>query len=399
MKNIYPKLLEKLREKTPVVLAVTVDTTGSSPQVPGASALFTAEGLLAGTLGGGMLEADSGALAAEALKTGESRLLTFTMTADISRKEEAVCGGEALILIDARPGEHQKTFQALVESLDRRRPGVLVTRIDASGEAEATRISRSWVEAGERKPGEPGIPAPFTGAELEEILASAHPRFISLKGKAPGKEREGGAGRKSFLYMEPLFPLPRLVIAGAGHIGRALCHLGSLLDFEVTVIDDRPRFANPENLPQADRIVVEDIGKAVASIPKAPDTYIVIVTRGHSHDAEALRACINSRAGYIGMIGSRRKIALMREAFLQNGWASAARFDRVHAPIGLDIGSKTVQEIAVSIAAELVLVRNRNQPSKPQPSASSRKEYPAFSAESGTALRIPAGGAGNEEKS
>jgi len=96
-------------------------------------------------------------------------------------------------------------------------------------------------------------------------------------------------------------------------------------------------------------------------LPQTADTYWVIVTRGHSHDSEALKSCIQSNVAYIGMIGSARKISLIRDRFIEKGWATSSQFDRVHAPIGIDIQSKTVQEIAVSIAAELVLVRNRIQ--------------------------------------
>jgi len=133
------------------------------------------------------------------------------------------------------------------------------------------------------------------------------------------------------------------------------------LNFEVTVMDDRHEFANKENIPDADHIIVDEIGRAVKNIPLSSDTFLVIVTRGHHHDAEALRECINSDAAYIGMIGSSRKIKLMRQKFLTEGWATSRQFGRVHAPIGIDIGSKTVEEIAISIAAQLVLVRTQIQ--------------------------------------
>jgi xanthine dehydrogenase accessory factor len=151
--------------------------------------------------------------------------------------------------------------------------------------------------------------------------------------------------------------LPRLVIAGAGHVGKALAHLGNLLDFEVMVIDDRPEFASQENVPDADGIVVGDIASAVKEIPDSPENYFVIVTRGHRNDAEALRAALGRGAAYVGMIGSRTKVDLMRREFLDKGWATEEEWGRVRAPIGLEIGSKTVEEIAVSIAAELVRVR------------------------------------------
>jgi len=168
----------------------------------------------------------------------------------------------------------------------------------------------------------------------------------------------------TLLFLEPIFPFPSLIIAGAGHVGQAVAHLGSLLDFEVTVIDDRPEYCNNKRIPDADHFIIEDIGKAIHKIPKTPDTYIVIVTRAHRNDSDALRECINSEAAYIGMIGSKRKIRLTREKFLEKGWATPFQFNRIHAPIGMEIGSKTVQEIAVSICAQLILVRRQKHKSK-----------------------------------
>jgi len=189
--------------------------------------------------------------------------------------------------------------------------------------------------------------------ELGDILRRGNPRL------ARRAENRGKVNEQRLLFLEPLHPLARLVIAGAGHVGQALAHLGKFLDFEVTVIDDRPEFASLERIPEADAFIVGDIGQVVRDFPVSADTCIVIVTRDHSHDAEALRACLRSTAAYIGMIGSSRKVALMREKFLGQGWATAAEFDRVHAPVGLRIGSKTVEEIALSIAAELVLTRSK----------------------------------------
>jgi xanthine dehydrogenase accessory factor len=160
-------------------------------------------------------------------------------------------------------------------------------------------------------------------------------------------------------FAEFINPLPRLVIAGAGHLGRALSHLGKLLDFEVTVIDDRPEYANIRNLPDADHIVAEDIGRSMAAVDTDTDTYCVIVTRGHNHDCEALRPLIGAGAAYVGMIGSHHKVAVMKKRFLNEGWATREQWDQIHAPVGIPIGSQTVQEIAVSIAAQLVEIRNK----------------------------------------
>ncbi len=351
MKNIYARLLDELKDKR-LVLATIVATKGSSPQVPGVSALFSKKGLLTGTLGGGILEARAEEKAMVCLQSGESSVARFDLFADISSEEEAICGGEATILFDAQPSENESTFQELVHSLDKRQSGILVTRIDRQRE-DIVRLARSWVEKED-----------IFGEESEK-LGMPH-REVIKKAFSTGKpvylpdlmKKAGGGGS---IYLEPQFPLSKLVIAGAGHVGQAVSHIGHLLDFEVTVIDDRPEFANKDMVPEADYIIVKDIGKAVAEFRKTADTYLVIVTRGHSHDAVALKACITSDVAYIGMIGSGRKIALMREKFIDSGWATASQFDRVFAPIGIDIQSKTVQEIAVSIAAELVKVRNQVQ--------------------------------------
>jgi xanthine dehydrogenase accessory factor len=160
------------------------------------------------------------------------------------------------------------------------------------------------------------------------------------------------------LLLEPVIPSPRLIIAGAGHIGRALSQIGSMLDFEVTIIDDRPEFANTDNIPSANHIITADIGDSINRIEKGDDTYFVIVTRGHRDDGKALKACIGSDAAYIGMIGSKTKVALMRREFIEEGWATEEQWGKIFAPIGLDIKSKTVEEIAVSIAAQLIQIKN-----------------------------------------
>jgi xanthine dehydrogenase accessory factor len=157
--------------------------------------------------------------------------------------------------------------------------------------------------------------------------------------------------------LEPVVPRPLLLIAGGGHIGQALARQAVLIGFDVTVLDDRPEFADPARFPESATTRCAPVAESIASFPVARDTYIVIVMRGHRHDAEALEACIHAPAAYIGMIGSTRKAALMRQSFLEPGIATEEELDRVFAPIGLDIGAATVPEIATSIAAQLVAVR------------------------------------------
>ena len=363
-KNIYPNVVPWLEQGQPLALATIIETTGSTPQIPGASALFSEQGLLLGTLGGGILEAEAQERALRCLKSGRSLIYELKLRGDAVAGEEALCGGSATILIDGSPGDHLDTFERLRTGIRDRRSGLLVTQMEFRQGRDAA-IRRFWLEEAKDPVGLAQRRFPLDPAEIRKARREGRPRLFPIKEgktgktKREGKERRAKKDRKdTFCFLEPLSPLPRLVIAGAGHIGRAVARLGQLLDFEVTVIDDRAEYANRRRLPEADTIMVDDIGRAVAGFPVEPDTYIVIVTRGHLNDAEALRACIKSSAAYIGMVGSRRKIALMREEFMAKRWATAREFDRIHAPIGLPIGSKTVEEIAVSIAAELVQVRS-----------------------------------------
>lgn len=348
--NIYRVILLRLEQKEPLALATIVAAEGATPQVPGASALFSERGLLLGTLGGGMLEADAQQKALPCLKKGHSVLYRFDLRGEDVGAVEPVCGGSAWVLIDGSPADHREAWRCLGEALRARRSGLLATQINQRA-GEKVEVKRLWFDEG----------AAPEGRENERLGRLARERTEARRKKEPVFVRDMriSKDRHASFFLEPLFPFPRLLIVGAGHIGRAVAHLGSRLDFEVTVIDDRPEYASRERFPEAASLLVGGIDRTTRAFPVSPDTYVVIVTRGHSHDAEALRALIRSPAAYVGMIGSRHKVALMKERFLSEGWATPREWDRVHTPIGLKIGSRTVEEIAVSIAAELVQVRNR----------------------------------------
>jgi xanthine dehydrogenase accessory factor len=159
------------------------------------------------------------------------------------------------------------------------------------------------------------------------------------------------------LLFEISRPPLELVICGGGHVGQAVARAARLLDFIVTVIDDRADFASREKFPDPEvRLVADDFTSALRSLKIVPITHIVIVTRGHRHDEMCLREVIDKPARYIGMIGSRRRTTTIREHLRREGVA-AELLRRIHAPIGLDIGAQTPEEIALSILAEIVLVR------------------------------------------
>jgi len=308
-----------------LALATVTSTAGSTPQKQGCLALFGDAGLLAGTVGGGMVENQVAGIIRNALPLKKSGYYRFDLDKDIRAEEEAICGGHMNILIDANPGIHHPVFKQLAASIQQGIPGVLITRVIIRPDHPVA-IKRYWVAA-------------------DDMNSLADERF---------REAED-----ELVFLEQVLPPPKLVIAGAGHIGKAMAHLGNLLDFEVTVIDDRQEYANNANIPDADHLVVGNIGRSVQQVMKTQDTYIIIMTRGHKDDAEALRACIGTGVAYIGMIGSRKKMALLRESFINNGWAAAEQWEKIHSPVGIDIQSKTIQEIAVSIAAQLIQVRNQ----------------------------------------
>lgn len=351
-KFIYAELVESLNKKRPCVLATVTGTTGSAPQVPGSSAVFGKKGLFSGTVGGGVVEFNIQKQAAQAIQSKKSGYFRFNLNNDISGGNAAICGGGMRILMDGSPEKHLSVFTELIQSYFSRVPGVLVT-LAKSNNPESLNIERYWVtRQNQHKISQKLHREVLT--KLEEMLWEIKSGdFLEI---ATFTSPESG---DCHAFLESVVPLPRLIIAGAGHVGKALAHMGKLLGFDVTVWDDRPEFANKENLPETENILCGEMKKTLGKIVPDRDTFIVIVTRGHKSDSEVLKRFIGSNAGYIGMMGSRKKVVQLRGLFLENGWATPEQWDKVHTPIGLPIQAKTVQEIAVSIAAELVQERSR----------------------------------------
>jgi xanthine dehydrogenase accessory factor len=351
MRNIYLQIAGNLNDINNLVLATVTGTEGSTPQKPGSSALFNRGGLVAGTVGGGVLEGKVQILAKETIDSGIPGIHFFSLDNSILGGEDALCGGKISVLIDPVLQKNIDAFKALTKSGEARIPGILITLITTCKNNE-TSINRYWMTEGD-KDLFPGELWPYVEPEFRNLLSGTD-SYDFREIKLPDLKEE----HSRILFLEPVIPQPRLIIAGAGHIGKALSQIGSMLDFEITVIDDRAEFANRGNIPLANHIIIDDIGKAIGTIQKGKDTYIVIVTRGHKDDRDALKACIRSGAAYIGMIGSKNKVELMRGEFIGNGWASEEQWNKIFAPVGIDIKSKTVEEIAVSIGAQLVKVKN-----------------------------------------
>ncbi|HRX86238.1 MAG TPA: XdhC family protein [Phycisphaerae bacterium] len=297
--NLFETIVRNLDAGERVALCAVVKTRGSTPQSPGALMLLDERMRTVGTLGGGCVEAEVCKRAFELLGRGEAGLLTFQLDHDYGWDDGLICGG-----------------------------GMDVAVMPLSESARA--------------------------GDFRRILADME---AGIAARVPLRVRHENAWCEYSVLVEAE---PKLVIAGAGHVGAQLAKICVDLEFDVTVIDDRGDFASAQRLPAPIKPLVGDIEQTLRSHPIDRDTYVVIVTRGHNHDEQALSAVIRSKAKYIGMIGSRRKIKLIFDDLAAAG-VDPALLERVHAPIGLEINSVTVPEIALSIAAQLVAVRRENQ--------------------------------------
>ena len=194
-------------------------------------------------------------------------------------------------------------------------------------------------------------------AELDrKAMALARTMLVGKGGT--GAREVTVAGTMYTLYFEPFRPPPELLIVGAGHIARPLCRIGAMLGFRVTVLDDRPEFATRERFPEAERVIRADFADPFRDTPLGSQSHLVLVTRGHRYDYDALRDALRRpvELPYVGMVGSRRRVRAALEQLAQDG-IPPDRLHEIHTPIGLDIGAETPAEIAVAIAAEIVRAR------------------------------------------
>lgn len=194
-----------------------------------------------------------------------------------------------------------------------------------------------------------------------EVMEQEKPRTLTFNLNQDPKYDTGlVCGGTLDIFLEPVLPAALLYIFGAGHVAHSLYQTAQDAGFDVIVIDDRETYANRERFPEAQEVISEDFEQAMARLEISESAYIVIVTRGHRDDMRVLRWAVGTKARYVGMIGSKRKtIAIFRE--LRREGLPAKLFERVHAPIGLDIGAVTPEEIAISITAELIAVRRKSE--------------------------------------
>jgi xanthine dehydrogenase accessory factor len=344
LRDVHQAIVDRADRRQAFALAVVFRDQGHTPRKAATKALIDAAGVISGTIGGGAVEAEAQRRAVVAIRTGCPAVFEFALDGESAAAIEPVCGGSMRILLDPTAANQRAVYAQAAAARRQRQSGVLVTLLE---HAPDPHVSACWVAAASAATA--GV---FPGAEtICACLADGTARHVVQDATATGARLEA--------LVEPLLPPPLLVIAGGGHVGQAVALQAGLVGFEVLVIDDRPEFTDPGLFPAGVATRCTHIAGELARLALGPDTFVVIVTRGHQQDEQVLAACIRRPAAYIGMIGSRRKVALLRASLCEAGIASAADLDRVYAPIGLDIGAQTVPEIATSIVAQLVAVRRK----------------------------------------
>ncbi len=360
MRDLLSRLLEYLAQGQPVVYCRLVATRGSTPQKAGAAMLVLANGSQYGTLGGGCVEAEVKRAALTALADGGPRRVQFQLDHDYGWDDGLICGGRMDILIwplnDLRAQPYFLELAQLYAGGGGGTEAICAVNCHKGGDESGNNGPHPLSEL---------PPACFVfdkDGQLRQTLtdvaclAPEVPKYVTAY-LPPWQRQAKPQGIAGILYL----PIPmkyRLLIVGAGHVGLAVAKLAADLDFDVWVIDDRAELVTEQRFPMATRRIAGEFQQLLPELAGQAATYCLIVTRGHNHDQEALFHLVESGAEYIGMIGSQRKIRLIFANLRAEGISEAA-LKAVHAPVGIDIGSQTVPEIAVSIAAELVAYRNR----------------------------------------
>lgn len=309
MLTFYHQLADALERGT-VVLATVTAVKGSVPREVGAKMGVCVDGSLFGTIGGGAGEAKVYHQALAVLQSGEKQFVSIDLSGAPQRDTQGVCGGQMQLWLEHWEGEAARSLvQQIVKALTLRQAGAIVT--------------------------------PFHTKKFPYLLQPSDLTTIQVT-------PEG--------MVEPLLPPPLLVIVGAGHVAVPLAQIAQLAGFEIVVVDDRPEFACPDRFPVGATVLAQPVTQALAHLPAISDLYAALVTRGYQHDLEPLQVLLNRPVRYIGMIGSEKRVRLVQQALLKKGYG-AELLKTLYAPIGLDIGALTPEEIAVSICAELIQVR------------------------------------------
>lgn len=343
MSDIWTDICERLKDGKPVAMATIANEDGSTPRSAGSKMLVGEEGILSGTVGGGLGEAMTIDAAKEVLKTGKSAVIPIDMTGRIPEGADLVCGGHLDIFVEQIRPEQMDFYTTLRDRYNDSKDSILVT--DVEGKAEPSLIY----------PDDKVIGTPLSA----EAIAQVREDLPSTAGLV------AAAGKKYFV--ENVRGPIRLVLAGGGHVSRAVAYLADYCGFRLSIIDDRPEFPTRDRFPMVEPDHLATVPKFIDCLkpeiiggPTNGNCFIAILTRGHAYDADVLIQALRTEAGYIGMIGSRTKRAGVYEKMLGLGFTQKD-LDRVYSPIGIKMAAETPEEIAVSIVAELINVRAERQ--------------------------------------
>ncbi len=343
METIYRALQEFLNNEESVAVATVVEVKGSAPREVGAKMIVHPSGRIVGTIGGGYGEANVIRTAQDVIESGQATQIRIELTHEISMESSGICGGVMQVYLERwQPGWDE--FSALVQSIKNRENVALVTVIRSQ---ELTQVGNKTVIWSERT-AEGGL---GLGEIEDRVLADAQD---ALRQRQHRILHYPDQGLEVFVEVQRR-PL-RMIIVGSGHVAVPLAEIATMCDFGVTVIDDRPEFANKERFPDAEQVIVADIQQAVRDMDMDEDTYVVLVTRGHTLDVACLIEIIDRPLAYIGMIGSKRRVRGVFELLEQMEGIPKQKLRRVYAPIGLPIAARTPAEIAISIMGEVINV-------------------------------------------
>ena len=335
----------ELNNRTPVVLISIMNLQGSTPRHDGAKMIVGAEGKSYGTIGGSLIEAAAIVEAKKVLVAKKSRVMMFELSGKDATAPDMICGGKAEILLDyIEPSDANREFAgqwsgAVASGKD----FFIFTHL--GGTAENTRVLGHVIFIPDA---DVSSSTSLTKDDIERLKPELHTVSASSM-LLLGDTR---------ILADRVRKLKTVFFFGAGHVAVPTAQLAASVGFRVVVLDDRAEFACARRFPEAyNTIVIKDYSRAFTGLNIDEDSFIVIITRGHQYDRVVLKQSLNTSAGYIGMISSKRKRATIYEALTAEG-ISKERLDWVHSPIGLDIGGETPEEIGVSIVAELIKVRS-----------------------------------------
>ena len=374
MKELFQEIISDLESGETVAMATIVKRKGSVPRELGAKMLVHRGGKISGTVGGGCGEAEVWRNALNVIDTKRPNIVQVDLTEEIAMESQGVCGGIFDVFVQPwhnalLPGQPtMRDFASAINaSLEGEQGVVLATIIEAGGAWRPCTGQQMVVHENGETLGTLMLPDAPEGLTLQLIesaqkaISTGKPHIENVVARPAGQPQienfPGSANAWAEIFIEPFVPNPVLLIAGAGHIAAPLASLAHLMNFSVSVTDDRASFASRERFPTAKQLLIGDIESMLKNYPITSRTHIVLVTRAHAHDVQGLRAIIDSPAAYIGMIGSQRRVWAVFKLLHEEG-VPAEKLARVRAPIGLDLGGSTPEEIALCIMAEIILLRH-----------------------------------------